>query len=124
MPKSQIRWYAQSQSANSDASWNPDEHSWNVLIINRADKIKTYQNRLEEAASPIIEERNRTSGKVPNSNLSYKLISIQSRGLHPSMLRWKSIFEGKTKRDRELRERTKTDTLEIYVDNNIAQLSS
>ena len=96
MPQAQIRWYSKSQQEGGDFSWTPDGHYWNVLIVNRGDKIPLILDKLYKQAQPIQENFIRMSGKIPETDLSYQLISLVTRGQHPSELEWDKIFRGKT----------------------------
>mgnify|MGYP001578730259 CR=1 FL=1 len=124
MTRPQIRYWTDSQSQHDDSSWNPDGHTINLLIVNREDKIPGILQKLYEQLAPVQSKLQRTSGRIQNSELSYQFHTIHARNSHPDDIKWPSIFRGKITKDRELRERSKKDTLEIYVDSHIQQLSS
>ena len=123
-PIAQIRWYVKHESEHDDSTYDPDNHTINLLIINRQDEIYGILQKFYEKARPILEDTTRTHGSVNGSNMAYELHTITTKGMNPDNLPWKSVFDGQVRKDRELRERTSQDTLEIYVDSHISKLAS
>lgn len=127
MPENaRILWYCRGENGGGDSSYHPDSHRINILVIARRDKIPEYLDKIRQQLNPIEEELLRTKGSMTNSTLSYKLVTLTTRGKHPNKAEWTKILAGNSscQMDRRLIERTNHQTLENYIDNNIQSLAN
>jgi len=100
-----IRWNLQ-QSED-----NPELAKWFFLIINYPREIEKYQSRILNHLQ-MIEDLRESSGKIEDSDLSYNLITFETR---QGKIYWPEIYNGKVRRDENLYERKGKLSLEDYV---------
>jgi hypothetical protein len=124
-PHAQIRWHIiKGQSTGADA-WSTNEFEWNILVIERADRISQLLQRVYETTYPVGDNVLLGIGYVPDTDLSYELRSLTSTGFSPSeMAKSEQLRTIPVKQDKDLRQRKTRDTLPEYVESHIKDLAS